>query len=188
MPKEKKIAVATEDAIAAARTRARASAQPGDWLSLVLDHHDQIRAAFERARLAPSNGGRLSAMKGLAMVLNAHSLAEEIVLYPALALLANISHAEQAYAEQTTAKIQMASLERLDPASEAWLATLEDIRGSVLQHMFEEESTWFLELKASADNQAKLLARYKEEFERYSRTGYPATNAVWDGPALHPAP
>ena len=33
---------------AEARARAEAAATPGDWLSLVLDHHRQIEAAFAR--------------------------------------------------------------------------------------------------------------------------------------------
>ena len=37
-PNEEKRAEATQ--------KARAAASPGDWLSLALDHHDQIRAAF----------------------------------------------------------------------------------------------------------------------------------------------
>ena len=182
MPKDKKSAPASAEEIAAATARARASCEPGDWLALALDHHDQIRSGFERARQAPPNGARLAALKGLAIILNGHSLAEEVVLYPALALSADNGHAELAYAEQTAAKVQMASLERIDPSSEAWLVTLEEIRAAVVEHMMHEESTWFLELKASAEVQPRLLARYKEEFERYTRTGYPATNAVWDAP------
>jgi hypothetical protein len=160
---------------------ARAAAEPGDWLSLALEHHDQIRSAFLKAAQAPPGGSRIAALKGLAVVLNGHSLAEEIVLYPALAQ-AQPKHAGEAYDEQTEAKIEMGKLEQIDPASPAWAEQLEAIRAAVLQHMLEEESTWFLELKAAAVSQAKLTARFKEEFERYTRTGIIATNAVWDGP------
>jgi hypothetical protein len=158
--------------------KARAAAEPGDWLSLALDHHDQIRSAFEVARKAPPGGGRIAAMKGLAVVLNGHSLAEEVVLYPALAALGDVKHAEEAYAEQTDAKIQMANLERLDPATADWLDQLEQIRTAVLAHMTEEERSWFLKIKSDYDGQARLSARYKEEFDRYTRTGFVATNGA----------
>lgn len=159
----------------------RAMAEPGDWLSLALEHHDQIRSAFVVALQTPPGGGRISALKGLAMVLNGHSLAEEVVLYPALADL-DEDQAKTAYDEQTEAKIQMARLEKTDPRSEDWGVLLEEVQGAVLAHMAEEETTWFVELKQSDENQAKLTARYKEEFERYTRTGSIATNGAWDGP------
>jgi len=157
---------------------ARAVAEPGDWLSCALEHHDHIRAAFEAARKAPPGGARIAAMKGLAVVLNGHALAEEVVLYPALVALDAAEDAQTAYAEQTEAKIQMAELERLSPASPDWAAQLEQIETAVLAHMEQEEGSWFLEIKESYPDQAKLTARYREEFERYTRTGIIATNGA----------
>lgn len=157
---------------------ARAVAEPGDWLSCALEHHDHIRTAFEAARRAPPGGGRIAAMKGLAVVLNGHSLAEEVVLYPALTVIDAAEDAETAYAEQTEAKILMADLERLSPLSPDWVAQLEQIQAAVLAHMEQEESSWFLRIKESYPDQAKLTARYTEEFERYTRTGIVATNGA----------
>lgn len=167
------------EAIAPSSTEgARAVAEPGDWLSCALEHHDHIRASFEAARRAPPGGARIAAMKGLAIVLNGHSLAEEVVLYPALVAVDAAKHAKTAYLEQTEAKIQMAELERLSPQSPDWLAQLEQIQAAVLEHMGQEESTWFLEIKDGYPDQAKLTARYREEFERYTRTGVVATNGA----------
>jgi hemerythrin superfamily protein len=157
---------------------ARAVARPGDWLWCALEHHDQIRTAFEAARKAPPGGARAAAMKGLAVVLNGHSLAEEVVLYPALMAIDAAEDADTAYAEQTEAKIQMAELERLSPASPDWVSQLEQIQTAVLAHMEKEESSWFLELKENYPEQARLTARYREEFERYTRTGIVATNGT----------
>jgi hemerythrin superfamily protein len=157
---------------------ARAAADPGDWLAAALDHHDQIRAAFEAARRAPPGGGRIAAMKGLGVVLNGHSLAEEVVLYPALVAIDAAGDAQTAYAEQTEAKIEMAALERLSPPSPDWAAQLEKIEAAVLAHMEAEETTWFLQIKNGYPDQAKLTARYREEFERYTRTGIVATNGA----------
>jgi len=129
----------SEETRTAATEKARSVAQPGDWLSAVLDHHDQIRAGFEACREAQDGPARLEAMRRLSRVLIGHSLAEEVVLYPALAKAHEKSHATLAYTEQTTAKMQMAELERIPPEDEAWADKLEHIRGAVLHHIFEEE-------------------------------------------------
>lgn len=157
---------------------AHAAAEPGDWLSGALEHHDQIRAAFVAARAAPPGGARVAAMKGLAVVLNGHSIAEEIVLYPALAAVDGGKSAARVYDEQNAAKIQMAELERLSPHDEDWLGKLDEIAAAVTEHMEEEEATWFLRIKERYPDQAKLTARYRDEFERYTRTGAIATNGA----------
>ena len=158
----------TDEARAAATAKARAAASAGDWLSMALDHHGQIRSAFERACAATAPEDRLAAMRALGTVLNGHALAEEVVLYPALAKNGEKAHAGLAYTEQTTAKMQMAELERIDPGDEGWRDKLEHIRGAVLHHMFEEEGTWFLELRATADDQVFLTRRFAEEYRRYA--------------------
>ena len=158
----------SEEARTEATRKARAAAGAGDWLSLALDHHDQIRAAFEACRSAQPGVGRAQAMKSLALILNGHSLAEEIVLYPALAKAGEKGHAGMAYGEQTTAKMQMAELERIDPAADDWLEKLEHIRGAVLHHIYEEEDRWFIELKEKFEDQGFLTRRFMEEFDRYA--------------------
>jgi len=150
-----------------ATQRAREAASANDWLSLVLDHHDEIRAAFGACKAAKSASDRTAAMEQLAVVLNGHSLAEEVVLYPALAQAGEKAHAAHAYAEQTTAKMQMAELENIAPSKPEWMDKLEHIEGAVLTHMFEEESGWFLELKAKGEQQGRLTTRYMEEYQRY---------------------
>jgi hypothetical protein len=156
-----------EAARAKATREARAAADAGDWLDLALDHHDQIRAAFEACRTADDAAMRTEAMRRLGRVLNGHALAEEVVLYPAMAKSGEKGHAGMAYGEQTTTKMQMAELERIDPASDAWADKLEHIRGAVLHHIYEEEKGWFLDLKRDYDDQAFLTRRFREEYDRY---------------------
>lgn len=152
-----------------ARAKANAAAEPGDWLSLVLDHHLQLEDAFAAVKSAGDAGSRLAALKALGVILTGHAIAEEAVLYPGLAQAGEKGHADMGYTEQVAVKMQMAALEGLDPLSQDFLDKLEHIRGAVAHHMFEEEGSWFLELKekAPAAVQAKLTERYKEEFERY---------------------
>lgn len=152
---------------AEATANARAAASTGDWLDLALDHHEGIRAAFDACKAAASAEDRVVAMKDLAILLNGHSLAEEVVLYPALAQAGEKVHAAHAYSEQTTAKMQMAELENIAPTTPEWKDKLDHIEGAVLTHMYEEESNWFLELHRKGDRQAHLTDRYREEFDRY---------------------
>lgn len=152
-----------------AREKAKAAASPGDWLSLVLDHHVQLEKAFAAVKRSASVTERRAAEKWLAIVLTGHATAEESVLYPALALHGEKSHATTGYTEQAAVKTQMAALSELDPMSQDYVDKLEHIRGAVTHHMYEEEGTWFLELKEKvpASDQAKLTKRYQEEFDRY---------------------
>jgi hypothetical protein len=154
---------------AEARARARAAASPGDWLSQILDHHEQIESAFAAVRAASGAEARLQAQKILGTLLTGHSIAEEAVIYPALAHAGKKMHAETAYTQQVAAKMQMAALEHLDPLSEDYLDKLGHLEGAVATHVYEEESDWFLDLKenAPAGDQNRATARYAEEYGRY---------------------
>lgn len=159
----------SENARQEARSKANSVATPGEWLSLVLEHHLQVESAFAAVRDAMSAATRRDAQRELAEILTAHSIAEESVLYPALALNHEKAHAEMGYTEQSAVKIQMAALDELDPMSQDYLDKLEHIRGAVAHHVYQEEGTWFPELqdKTGPAENAKLTARYLEEFERY---------------------
>jgi hypothetical protein len=161
----------SDEARREARTKARAAAGHGDWLSLVLAHHEAVEQCFASVKAAHNAPARLAALRELGTLLTGHSNAEESVLYPALALADEKGDATKAYSEQAAAKIQMAALEKLAPMSQDFVDKLEHIRGAVQHHMYEEEGTWFLELqrKVPSAEQAKLTQRYTEEFERYTR-------------------
>lgn len=64
----------------------------------------------------------------------------------------------------------MGLLETPPPLSRDYFDKLEHIRGAVAHHVYEEEGTWFLELKEKAPSgeQARLSQRYEEEFTRYA--------------------
>ena len=158
---------------AEARAKARAAAAPGDWLSQILDHHEQIEAAFAAVRAASGVQARRQAQKTLGVLLTGHSMAEEAVIYPALAHAGKKMHAETAYTEQVAAKMQMAALEHLDPSSQDYLDKLGHLEGAVATHVYQEESDWFVDLKqqAPAADQAKATARYAEEYGRYMGEG-----------------
>jgi hypothetical protein len=159
----------SEESRREAREKAMAAATAGDWLSVVLEHHQNIEAAFAAVKEATTAVAQVAAQKKLATILTGHSVAEEAVLYPALADAGEKAHATKAYTEQSAAKIQMGLLEKLTPLSQDFLDKLEHIRGAVAHHMYEEEGNWFLDIKQNVPSaeQARLTARYLEEFKRY---------------------
>jgi hypothetical protein len=154
---------------AEARAEARAASSPGDWLSQILDHHEAIEAAFAAVRAASDIGQRRTAQKKLGVLLTGHSIAEEAVIYPALAHAGDKVQAMMGYTQQVAAKMQMAALEHLDPLSEDYLDKLGHLEGAVATHVYEEESGWFMDLKknAPAHDQEVATARYAEEYSRY---------------------
>jgi len=170
---DKVIAVVTPPESAKARADARATAaaaaEPGDWLSLVLDHHIELEDALGAVECCTTQDDRADAFKDFAILLTGHAIAEEAVLYPSLSANAETGHADMGYSEQAMVKMQMAALEKLDPLSHEFEDKLEHVKGALLHHMYEEEGSWFLELKknASPDDQELMTSRYAEEFDRY---------------------
>jgi hemerythrin-like domain-containing protein len=152
-----------------AHARARADAQPNGWLSLILDHHETIVKAFAVVRAAPEGVSRQSALKQLEVLLTGHAIAEEAVVYPALAQVHEPGWASQAYNEQAGAKQMLAALERMNPTSRDFLDKLGQLETAVRHHLYEEESRWLpeLEARAGAAQNEWIAVRYKEEFARY---------------------
>jgi hemerythrin superfamily protein len=152
-----------------AHEKARSVAEPGDWLSVILDHHEAIEAAFAGLKAADGRDDRKRALKRLGTLLNGHSMAEEATVYPAVADADSKLSAETAYTEQVAAKMQLAALELLDPISQEFLEKLGHLEGAVLHHVYKEESEWFPDLKRKADRalQAHVKERYLEEYGRY---------------------
>ena len=152
-----------------ATRRARAVAASGDWLSLALDHHDMIRAAFDACRRARDPIDRAETLQRLKRVLIGHAQAEEVVLYPALERAGERGDAGRAYGEQVAAKVHLAEIDRMEPTSDNWREKVDHLRNAVLHHIYEEENDWFLKLKEEAeDDPVWLTERFREEFERYA--------------------
>jgi len=153
---------------AKAHREAKALAPNNAWLARALSHHEQIEAGFATALNSSLEAEAKAAVKELSVLLIAHSIAEEVVLYPVLVMEGHKTHATEAYEEQQMAKVQMAELERLTPLSQEWRDKLEHIRGAVLHHIYREESTWFPEIVREAEpaDLAMLDSRFSEEFDR----------------------
>ena len=96
------------------RTKARAIASPGDWFSLILDHHVILEQAFAATKAAADGPSRVLALKKLGVVLMGHAIAEEAVVYPAMGSAGEKGHATTGYDEQVEVKIQPVFLKMLD--------------------------------------------------------------------------
>jgi iron-sulfur cluster repair protein YtfE (RIC family) len=153
---------------ATAHREAKALAPNNPWLQRALSHHEQIEAAFATALNSPTQSEASRAVKDLSLLLIAHSVAEEVALYPVLVMEGHKAHATEAYQEQQMTKVQLAELERLQPLTEDWRDKLEHIRGAVLHHIYREESTWFPEIvrESQPGDLAMIDARFSEEFDR----------------------
>jgi len=165
----------SEEARAEARAAAERTATPGDWLSQIVDHHREIESQFAAVKAAAAPDARRAAQQKLALLLTAHSIAEETAIYPAMAAHDQPGHAELAYQEQSAAKMELGLLERLDPLSEDYHDKLAHIEGAVAHHVYSEEGTWFIDLAQSAPRaeQDMIAQRYNEEYARYIRGGNP---------------
>ncbi|BBF70666.1 hemerythrin domain-containing protein [Sphingomonas bisphenolicum] len=152
-----------------ARTKATNAAMPGDWLDQILQHHIDLEDAFADVKATTDVASRTVATKLLGVLLTGHAIAEEAIIYPALAQGGEKAHAGIGYDEQAMVKVQMALLEKLDPMSKDFIDKLEHIEGAVKHHMYAEEGNWFLDLKETTpvEDQTLMTKRYAEEYARY---------------------
>ena len=159
-----------------ARARARVEAEQGGWLHAVIEQHDAIEAGFAEVRGSTDARHQRDAQERLHRLLNAHLAAEEAVIYPEMADSGHKTHASLAYEEQAMTKVQFALLDKLEPLTKDYLDKLEHIRGAVTHHMYQEESSWLLDLQRDVpgSRQATLSRKFREEVDRYLGTAVAA--------------
>ena len=152
-----------------ARAKARELGRTCPWLRLVVEQHERIELSFEQVRAASDVASRRSAERDLALLLTGHSVAEEAVLYPAMALGDQKAHSLAGYSEHSQFKVRLALLSNLAPMSKEYEDTLDRLRRDVQWHALDEERSWYPALARSADAavQARLGARFQDVFERY---------------------
>jgi hypothetical protein len=159
----------SEEKRAQAHQKARAAARPGDWLSMILDHHEGLVSVFDEIRACDTPEGRHAGLRKFERLFAGHAIAEEMVVYPAQSLADEKMSADMGYTEQTAAKMQIAALEVMDPMSQPFLDKLGHLEGAVKHHIHEEEDKRFVQLmqRSSPEEVERVTARYREEYERY---------------------
>lgn len=164
------ISVALTGLIPMQEAVAQTTARGGDWLAMVKVHHEVIAATMEKlvalsAREMPSEG----MLKMLGSQLTAHSVAEENVIYPAMASNGMASEADKLYMDQAHAKVMNAQIEMALKLKEGkpWHETAKALQAAVLKHAKEdEEGNWYpkLQKKLTAQQNALLTTAYQREF------------------------
>lgn len=133
----------------------------------ILDQHRQIEALFQKARGERGMGAQ-DAVEELSVLLSAHSMAEEAVVYPEISDHSGKAHAGMAYEEHAMTKVQLAVLQKLEPTSKEWLEKLDHIESAVQQHVYQEEGTWLPDVirYAPMAERQRMNTEYREYFER----------------------
>ena len=164
-------------AVAAATLPAMADAAPapaaltaGNWMNQVKAQHAAISAGFAATRGAKSPVAMKAAFRNLADLLTAHSIAEEVALYPGIAIEGDKASSDRAYQEQQEAKVLVARIDgammKGDRATA--MSTLATLEQAITAHVREEEDQWYPALmkKADARMNAKMTADFRRAFSR----------------------
>lgn len=133
----------------------------------ILAHHRAIEALFAQAR--NSDGAAAEAtVRELAVLLNAHAMAEEAVIYPEVSDHSGKAHAGMAYEEHAMTKVQLAALQQLQPGTKEWHEKLDHIESAVQQHVYQEESSWLPDVirHAPVAERQRMSADFSEYFGR----------------------
>lgn len=153
---------------------AQAASRGGDWMAMVQVHHAAIAKSFEDvlATAAKPVAARNAALKRLAYQLTAHSVAEENVLYPALALNGMVTESDKLYLDQAHAKVMNAEIDfqammpTPSTSSADWTAKVKMLQAAVLKHAKDdEEGDLFPKLKQKLD--AKMNATMTSEYRQH---------------------
>ncbi len=137
----------------------------------ILDQHRQIESLFQQAREDAGMDAE-AIIEELALLLNAHSMAEEAVVYPEISDHSGKAHAGMAYEEHAMTKVQLAALQKLEPGTKEWREKLDHIESAVLQHVYQEESSWLPDVirYAPMAERQRMSMEYRDYFERVDQS------------------
>ena len=142
----------------------------GDWLATIKAQHQELDRLLAAVKSSGSHPEQVAAFKKFSIYLAAHSMAEEVSVYPALAITGSEAASKQLYGEQDDAKVLVARInDALSMNHDAEVSAMLDKLGNALHaHVAEEENQDFPALKAkeSATMNAKLTSEFKMAFQR----------------------
>lgn len=144
----------------------------GDWMAQVKAQHMAIDAGFQRLKATrESDGrGRQAALMDLAGLLTGHSIAEQVALYPGVALVAgDRPGSDKLYMDQQHAKVMVAELMNLPMTGPEFMTRLTALEAAVKAHVADEEGREYPELMRAADRamNEKMTADFRREFTKY---------------------
>jgi len=150
---------------------AQADNAGGSWLDMVKAQHGTIAKTLDQLVGAKGDAPPREIVERLVHQLTAHSVAEENVLYPALAMNGMSDPSDQLYDEHADAKVMlsalhMASMKDGKPLQD-WQGTAKKLQAAILKHAKEhEEAGSFpkLQQKLDARQNQLLTTSYKKQF------------------------
>ncbi len=152
---------------------AQTTSAGGDWFDMVKAHHALIAQTLDDILATRDDqvGQRTRLQKRLSYLLTAHSVAEENVLYPAVARMGMTTDSDRLYMEQSQAKVANADLGMSPAGTAMWRDHVSALRTAILHHAkVEEEADIFPRLMQSAGPElnAKLTQGYQRQFASVS--------------------
>lgn len=158
---------ASDEERAEARSRIEQLAAGEGFAQDIVSQHKQIEQLFAQARAGVGPAAQ-AAVRDLAVLLNAHSMAEEAVVYPEISANSGKTNAAMAYEEHAMTKVNLAELQKMEPGTEEFREKLDHIESAVQQHVYQEESSWLPDVirYAPLESRQRMSAEFREYFER----------------------
>lgn len=148
---------------------AQTAAMGGTWFDMVRQQHAMITDTF--GRMLATRGEQVDERKRLqhrlAYQLTAHSVAEENVLYAAMALQGMAGASDKLYIEQAHLKVGNAGIDMTAPNDPTWRTQVVNLQAATLHHAKqEEEAELFPRLMQAAgpDMNARLTYKFQQQF------------------------
>jgi hemerythrin superfamily protein len=136
---------------------------------LLKKQHKEVKALFKKIENTESARERRRLMNEIATNLEAHTVIEEEMFYPAVRGLETQKAEEmvlEAYEEHHVVKLVLAELPNVDPEDERFHAKMTVLSELVLHHADEEEKEMFkLAQKLGKDELEGLAEQMEERFE-----------------------
>lgn len=133
---------------------------PGDVDRLIADDHAAVLRMIDR--LESGTGDVAVLVDQLVAQLSLHAVAEEIVVYPAMADSGDEGLAVEARDEHHAIKEALATLQREKPGEGDFDQALSALIGEVREHVAEEEGVWLGRLRSAVGDDG--MARMGEQF------------------------
>jgi hemerythrin superfamily protein len=152
---------------------AQTMAAGGNWFDMIKAHHVLIAQNLDQILATRDDqvAERMRLQKRLGYLLTAHSVAEENVIYPAVARMGMTGDSDRLYMEQAQAKVVNADLGMSPAGTTVWRDHVSALKTAILHHAkVEEEADIFPRLMQSAGPElnAKLTQGYQQQFASVS--------------------
>lgn len=143
----------------------------GDWMQQVRAQHREIDRHFAMLKNTRDRdaGMRDMHLKQLATVLTGHSIAEEVALYPGVAITGDRPGSDKLYMDQQHAKVMVAEIDAMPRMGPMFMERLTALEAAIKAHVAEEETQKYPQLMRTATREMnlKMTADFRREFTRY---------------------